>query len=97
LETTKALVPHLRINRRGVIVNISSTGGRITFPLGARYHGTKFAVEGLSEALHYEPATLGVRVKVMAGQAAVDLLDWRRTADDTEIFARIRAQFGLSV
>jgi NAD(P)-dependent dehydrogenase (short-subunit alcohol dehydrogenase family) len=65
LTTTKALLPHFRTNRSGAIVNISSIGGRITFPLGTLYHGTKFAVEGLSESLHYELAPLGVRVKVV--------------------------------
>jgi len=38
---------------------------RSIFPLGTLYHGTKFAVEGLSEALHYELAAIGVRVKVV--------------------------------
>jgi NAD(P)-dependent dehydrogenase (short-subunit alcohol dehydrogenase family) len=65
LETTKALLPHFRANRNGTVVNVSSMGGRITFPLGTLYHGTKFAVEGLSEALHYELASLGVRVKII--------------------------------
>jgi len=65
LATTKALLPHFRGNGAGTIVNISSVGGRITFPLGTLYHGTKFAVEGLSESLHYELAPLGVRVKVV--------------------------------
>lgn len=65
LATTKALLPHFRANRSGTVVNVSSMGGRITFPLGTLYHGTKFAVEGLSEALHYELAPLGVRVKVI--------------------------------
>jgi NAD(P)-dependent dehydrogenase (short-subunit alcohol dehydrogenase family) len=65
LETTKALLPHFRANRAGTVVNVSSMGGRITFPLGTLYHGSKFAVEGLSEALHYELATLGVRVKIV--------------------------------
>jgi NAD(P)-dependent dehydrogenase (short-subunit alcohol dehydrogenase family) len=65
LATTQALLPHFRQNGDGVIVNISSIGGRIAFPLGALYHGTKFAVEGLSEALQYELAGLGVRVKLV--------------------------------
>jgi NAD(P)-dependent dehydrogenase (short-subunit alcohol dehydrogenase family) len=65
LATTKALLPHFRVNRSGVIVNISSMGGRFTFPLGTLYHGTKFAVEGLSESLHYELTPLGVRVKII--------------------------------
>jgi len=65
LDTTKAVLPHLRANGRGTIVNISSIGGRVTFPLGTLYHGTKFAVEGLSEALHYELAAIGVQVKIV--------------------------------
>jgi short-subunit dehydrogenase len=65
LETTKAVLPHFRVNGGGTIVNVSSVGGKITFPLGALYHGSKFAVEGLSEALHYELAAIGVRVKIV--------------------------------
>ncbi|MFN9972280.1 MAG: SDR family NAD(P)-dependent oxidoreductase, partial [Phycisphaerae bacterium] len=49
--TTQAVLPHMRHQRSGTIVNVSSIGGKITFPLGTLYHGTKFAVEGLSEAL----------------------------------------------
>ncbi|MEQ9257809.1 MAG: SDR family oxidoreductase [Roseovarius sp.] len=65
LDTTKAVLPHMRERRSGTIVNISSIGGQITFPLGTLYHGTKFAVEGLSEALHYELEPLGIRVKIV--------------------------------
>jgi NAD(P)-dependent dehydrogenase (short-subunit alcohol dehydrogenase family) len=65
LEVTKAVLPHMRARRAGTIVNISSIGGQITFPLGTLYHGTKFAVEGLSEALHYELAPLGIHVRIV--------------------------------
>lgn len=65
LEVTKAILPHMRANRAGTIVNISSIGGQISFPLGTLYHGTKFAVEGLSEALHYELEPLGIRVRIV--------------------------------
>jgi NAD(P)-dependent dehydrogenase (short-subunit alcohol dehydrogenase family) len=65
LETTKAVLPHFRANGSGTVVNISSIGGKVTFPLGSLYHGTKFAVEGLSEALHYELAAIGVAVKIV--------------------------------
>ncbi len=65
LETTKALLPHMRANRSGTVVNISSIGGQMTFPLGTLYHGTKFAVEGISEALHYELEAAGVKVKLI--------------------------------
>ena len=73
LEVTKAVLPHFRAQRDGVIVNISSIGGKVTFPLGTLYHGTKFAVEGLSEALHYEMEPIGVRVKIVEpGMIATD-------------------------
>jgi NADP-dependent 3-hydroxy acid dehydrogenase YdfG len=65
LEVTKAVLPHMRQNRSGTIINISSIGGQITFPLGTLYHGTKFAVEGLSEALRYELEPLGIRVRIV--------------------------------
>ena len=65
LATTKAVLPHFRANRSGTIVNISSIGGKITFPLGTLYHGTKFAVEGLSEALSYEMEAIGVKIKIV--------------------------------
>lgn len=65
LATTKAVLPHFRANKSGMIVNVSSIGGQITFPFGSLYHGTKFAVEGLSEALHYELEPFGVKVKIV--------------------------------
>ncbi|MEL7475338.1 MAG: SDR family oxidoreductase, partial [Cyanobacteria bacterium J06555_12] len=65
LATIKAVLPHFRANKSGTIVNISSIGGKMTFPLGTLYHGTKFAVEGLSEALHYELEPMGVKMKII--------------------------------
>jgi NAD(P)-dependent dehydrogenase (short-subunit alcohol dehydrogenase family) len=65
LATTRAVLPHFRARRSGTVVNVSSIGGRIAFPLGTLYHGTKFAVEGLSESLHYELGALGIRVKIV--------------------------------
>ncbi|MEP0520483.1 MAG: SDR family oxidoreductase [Hyphomicrobiales bacterium] len=73
LATTKALLPHFRANASGTIINISSIGGQMTFPLGTLYHGTKFAVEGLSESLHYELEAFGVAVKIVEpGMIATD-------------------------
>ncbi|WP_289058399.1 SDR family oxidoreductase [uncultured Flavobacterium sp.] len=65
LDVTKALLPHFRKNKEGIIINISSMGGRFTFPFGALYHGTKFAVEGISESLGFEAQTIGVKVKII--------------------------------
>lgn len=73
MDVTKAIIPHFRANKDGVIVNISSIGGQMTFALGSLYHGTKFAVEGLSESLHYEMAAIGVKVKIVEpGMIATD-------------------------
>lgn len=65
LETTKAILPHFRANQDGVIINISSIGGKVSFPLGSLYHGSKFAVEGLSEALSFELEAIGVKLKLI--------------------------------
>lgn len=61
----QAILPHFRKRGAGTIINISSMGGKITFPLGTLYHGSKFAVEGMSEALSYELAPIGVTVKLI--------------------------------
>ena len=53
IATTQAVLPHFRANRSGTIINVSSVGGWMAFPLGTLYHGTRFAVEGLSESLYY--------------------------------------------
>ncbi|WP_069661046.1 SDR family oxidoreductase [Arcticibacter eurypsychrophilus] len=65
LDVTKALLPHFRGNSSGTIINISSIGGKMAFPLGALYHGTKFAVEGISESLKYEVSEFGGKVKII--------------------------------
>lgn len=65
LNATKAVLPHFRERKTGIVVNVSSLGGRIAWPLGSLYHGTKFALEGISEALVYELASIGVRVKLV--------------------------------
>ena len=65
LDVTRALIPHFRANKNGIIINISSIGGKMTFPFGSLYHGTKFAVEGISDALSYELETFGCTVKIV--------------------------------
>jgi short-subunit dehydrogenase len=73
LDVTKTVLPHFRQNKKGLIINISSIGGKITFPLGSLYHGTKFAVEGISESLNYEVEQFGVQVKIVEpGMIATD-------------------------
>jgi NAD(P)-dependent dehydrogenase (short-subunit alcohol dehydrogenase family) len=73
LETTKAVLPGMRERRRGTIVNVSSVGGRMAYPLGTPYHMSKWAVEGASEALHYELRPFGIAVRIVEpGGVATD-------------------------
>lgn len=65
IATTKEVLPHMRAAKSGTIVNISSIGGKMTFPLLSLYHGTKFAVEGLTEALNYELEPIGIKTKIV--------------------------------
>jgi short-subunit dehydrogenase len=65
IEATRAALPGMRSQKSGTIINISSVGGRMAYPLGTLYHGSKWAVEGLSEALHYELRLFGVRIKIV--------------------------------
>jgi NAD(P)-dependent dehydrogenase (short-subunit alcohol dehydrogenase family) len=62
---TQLVLPHMREQRSGYIVNVSSVGGKIYEPLGSWYHATKFAVEGLSDSLRLEVAEFGIRVVVI--------------------------------
>jgi NAD(P)-dependent dehydrogenase (short-subunit alcohol dehydrogenase family) len=65
IAVTQAVLPGMRAHRSGVIVNVSSMGGRIAFPFSTLYHATKFAVEGLTESLQYELNPLGIRTKII--------------------------------
>ena len=62
---TRAVLPIMRRQRSGHIVNISSIGGLKSFPALAYYHATKFAVEGFSESLAIEVAPLGIKVTLV--------------------------------
>jgi NAD(P)-dependent dehydrogenase (short-subunit alcohol dehydrogenase family) len=59
------VLPGMRAQRWGRIVNISSVGGKLTFPGGAFYHASKHAVEALSDALRFEVAGFGIAVSVV--------------------------------
>ena len=59
------VLPGMRRTRRGRIVNLSSMGGKLTFPGGGAYHATKHAVEALSDALRFEVKGFGVEVVIV--------------------------------
>jgi short-subunit dehydrogenase len=59
------VLPGMRKAGRGRIVNVSSMGGKLVFPGGGAYHGTKFAVEAISDALRFEVRGFGVHVSII--------------------------------
>ena len=62
IRVMKAVLPIMRKQHSGIIVNITSMGGRIGLPFGTAYHGTKFAFEGISESIRYEIEPFGIKV-----------------------------------
>jgi NAD(P)-dependent dehydrogenase (short-subunit alcohol dehydrogenase family) len=62
IRVIQSVLPLMRKQKRGTIVNISSIGGKIPFPFSSSYASTKFALEGLSEALQYEVEQFGIKI-----------------------------------
>lgn len=62
---TQLVLPGMRQQKSGTIINISSIGGKIATPFGAWYHASKFAVEGMSDSLRLEVAPFGIDVVVI--------------------------------
>lgn len=68
IKMTRAVLPHMREARSGVIINISSFLGRMGLPLLSHYNASKYAVEGITDSLRFEVAPFGIRVhSVLAG------------------------------
>jgi NAD(P)-dependent dehydrogenase (short-subunit alcohol dehydrogenase family) len=65
LGLVKAVLPAWRARGSGVVVNVSSVQGRVSTPLDGAYSASKFALEALSEALHYEVGHFGIRVVIV--------------------------------
>jgi NAD(P)-dependent dehydrogenase (short-subunit alcohol dehydrogenase family) len=80
---TQLVLPHLRAQGSGRIVNISSIGGKFYEPLGAWYHATKFAVEGFSDSLRLELAPHGIRVVII--EPGTILTEWSDIAGDAVV------------
>jgi len=62
IRVIKEVIPIMRKQRTGTIVNVSSVAGRIGFPMGSAYVSSKFALEGLSESMSYELKQFGIKI-----------------------------------
>lgn len=62
VKVMKSVIPIMRNQRNGKIVNITSIGGRVAIPFHSIYHATKFALEGLSESIQYELEPFGIKI-----------------------------------
>ena len=95
LNVTRAALPAMRERRRGHVINISSVGGSRSGPGFGVYCSTKFAVEGISEALHGELAPLGVHVTVVEpGYFRTEFLDQSSLTVSPRILADYAATSG---
>lgn len=75
---TQLVVPHMRAQRSGRIINVSSIGGRFGEPHGSWYHATKYAVEGLSDSWRMELRQFGIEVVVI--QPGAIKTEWNQIA-----------------
>ena len=76
VRVMRAAIPFMRSQRSGKIVNITSMGGRISIPLSTFYHGSKFALEGVSESLQYELEPFGIKT-ILIEPGAVGSNFWK--------------------
>ncbi len=65
IRITKEILPIMREQRKGIIINVSSIGGRTGIPLNSAYSSSKFALEGFTESLRYEVKEYGIRVHLI--------------------------------
>ena len=100
----KAVLPQMRKQASGLIINISSIAGRFPAPFQSMYNASKFALEGLTEGLHYEIKSLGVDlVLVQPGPFPTEIWDKTVQGTDVEIIeeygelAKIPEQMGAGV
>lgn len=71
MDVTRAILPHFRKNKSGLIINVSSGAGIFTLPMISLYCASKFALEGFSEALAYELASQNIIVKIIEPHGGV--------------------------
>jgi NAD(P)-dependent dehydrogenase (short-subunit alcohol dehydrogenase family) len=76
MNVIREILPYFRKKSGGTIINITSMGGLITFPIYSLYHGTKWALEGFSEALLFEVKQFNIKIKLVEpGAIKTDFYD----------------------
>lgn len=101
-DVTRAILPYFRKKKEGMYINVSSIGGRMTFPITSLYHSTKFAVEGFSESLQYELEPLNIKVKIIEpgaiatdfGSRSLDFQHDEALSEYNPFVGRVMATFG---
>jgi NAD(P)-dependent dehydrogenase (short-subunit alcohol dehydrogenase family) len=93
LRVNRAVLPTMRQQRSGLLIYLSSSGGRLVYPFMGVYGATKAALEAIAETLHYEVYSLGIdTVIIQAGMYATDFAQKAATPSDPAI----EAAYGLS-
>ncbi|MDR0748841.1 MAG: SDR family NAD(P)-dependent oxidoreductase [Tannerellaceae bacterium] len=80
-RVTQLVIPHMRKQKSGKIVNITSIGGKVATPMGGWYYASKFAVEGLSDSLRQEVRQFGIDVILI--EPGIIKTEWAGIANDT--------------
>ena len=96
VRMTRAIVPHMRRQGSGRIINIGSVLGFLPMPYGALYAATKHAIEGYSESLDHELRTRGIRVSVIEPAYTKTQFDTNFLEPDSKVdeYREVRAAFG---
>ena len=99
IRMTKAVLPHMRARRSGLIVNVSSVQGFIPAPYSAIYSSTKHALEGLSESLDHEVRQFGIRVVLVEPAYTRTRFDANSVAAATRLdaYAKERSRVAAAV
>jgi len=92
----KQVLPAMRKQADGLIINITSGFGRVSFPFATIYAASKFALEGISEGLHYEVKSLGIDVAIVEpGAFPTEMQQKNNPASDQAVFEGYSAIAGI--
>jgi NAD(P)-dependent dehydrogenase (short-subunit alcohol dehydrogenase family) len=105
VRLTQLVLPRMRAQRWGKIVNVGSMGGRLSFPGGGHYHATKYALEAISDALRFELRGFGIDVILLepglittefgeAAAASIQRNSSRAPSDSSDPYAEFNAAVG---